>query len=66
MESRFTFEFRSFVFEIKQTTVFMWLNDKNEHRGMTMTIHDPRYSDVIIIGGARPALASHATVRSEG
>ena len=28
MESRFTFEFRSFVFEIKQTTVFMWLNDK--------------------------------------
>ena len=24
---------------------------KNEHRGITMTIHDPRYSDVIIIGG---------------
>ncbi|AIX54078.1 hypothetical protein Ent8706_18450 [Enterobacter kobei] len=28
MKSRFTFEFRAFMFEIKQTTVFMWLNDK--------------------------------------
>ena len=27
-KSRFTFEYRSFVLEIKQTTVLVWLNDK--------------------------------------
>ncbi|RAL74961.1 hypothetical protein CSC35_3509 [Enterobacter hormaechei] len=28
MKSRFTFEFRAFMFEIKQTTRSMWLNAK--------------------------------------
>jgi len=28
MKSRFTFELRAFMFEIKQTTLLLWLNDK--------------------------------------
>ncbi|GJL39974.1 hypothetical protein TUM17577_11830 [Enterobacter asburiae] len=28
MKSRFTFELRAFMFEIKQTTKLIWLNDK--------------------------------------
>jgi len=28
MKSRSAFEFRAFMFEIKQTTLLIWLNDK--------------------------------------